>query len=131
LLKKEALINKNGSPLFIFFRTSSEENRVFGFMRTVGQGHTCSLTLRFQDPKSENQTSPALERRRVLRCGVGSDRFLYAVNSLSVVGVGGLHRLITRVQREKKRWKGSQHNSSGAAGEVAKKSGVEEEQHEQ
>jgi len=95
--------------------------------------HTSSLTLRFQDPKSENQSPPppTLERRRVLRCGVGSDRFLYPVNSLSVVGVGGLHRLITRVQREKKRWKGSQDNSSGAAGEAAKKSGVEEEQHEQ
>jgi NCAIR mutase (PurE)-related protein len=53
---------------------------------------------------------------------------LYAVNSLSVVGVGGFHRLITRVQREKKRRKGSQDNCSGAAGEVAKESGVEEEQ---
>jgi hypothetical protein len=74
---------------------------------------------------------PPLERRRVLRCGVGSNRFLYAVNSLSVVGVGGLHRLISRVQREKKRWKGSQDNSSGAAGAMARESGVEEERHEQ
>jgi len=51
--------------------------------------------------------------------------------SVSVVGVGGLHRLITRVQREKKRQKGTQDNSGGAAGVVAKESRVEEEQHEQ
>jgi len=47
------------------------------------------------------------------------------------VGVGSLHRLITRVQRKKKRQKGTQDNSSGAAGVVAKESRVEEEQHEQ